>query len=247
MDLQGVMRELEAAGTDSTRELFRRHGMPEPLFGVPFAKIGEIRRRLGTHHSLALALWATGNADARNLATRLANPGLMDEAALEAWAEEIRWYGQSDQVAGLAARSAAAARLRDRWIRSPKEWIARAGWSMVAHEALHAGEEPDAAFDGYLAAIEKGVHAAPNRARDAMLAALVAIGTRSDDLASRALAAAARIGPVAVDHGETGGRTPDPLAEIPRARDHHRRREDRDTARGRNRLPSAVRRTLRPR
>jgi 3-methyladenine DNA glycosylase AlkD len=245
MYLQWVMGELEAAGTERNRAVFRRHGMPEPLFGVPFAKLGELRKRIGVNHALALALWESGNSDARNLAPMVADASRMNEAALDAWAKDLRWYGQADQLAGLAARSPVEARVRARWVRSPDEWIARAGWCLVAHEALHAGDEPDAAFEGHIPVIERGIHSAPNRARDAMLGALIAIGARSDALERLALAAANRIGFVEVNHGETGCSTPDPIDSIPKARDHRRRREERDAAKRRRPPPPPGRRPRR--
>jgi 3-methyladenine DNA glycosylase AlkD len=227
MDVASVMRELEISGTEANRRAFRRHGMPEPIFGVSFALLGAMQRRIRRDHDLALALWATGNSDARNLATMIADPSRLGGDELDAWAADARWYGQADQLAGLAVRSPALGELRGRWLRSPHEWTARAGWCIVAHDALHSDGQPDAAFEGYVATIEKSIRSAPNRVRDAMLQALIAIGTRSDALADRCLAAARRIGPVAVDHGESGGRTPDALAEIAMGRDHRRRREGR--------------------
>ena len=249
MDVRSAMRELEISGTDGNRKVYRRHGMPEPLFGVSFAVLGEMKKRIRVDHDLALALWATGNSDARNLATMIADPSRLDRDGFDAWARDSCWYGQADQLAGLAVRSGAAGEIRSRWLRSDHEWTARAGWSMVAHEALHSDDQPDAAFEGYLAAIEKSIHSAPNRVRDAMLHALIAIGSRSDALADRSVAAAGRIGPVAVDHGATGCSTPDPLADVPKARDHRRRRESRISPKSVLPMPapSATRRPNRPR
>ena len=44
--------------------------------------------------------------------------------------------------------------------------------------------------------------------------ALIAIGRRTPPLRRAATAAAKRIGPVEVDHGETGCKTPDAVAAI---------------------------------
>ena len=54
--------------------------------------------------------------------------------------------------------------------------------------------------------------------------ALIAIGTRSDALEEAALAAARRIGPVLVDHGQTSCKTPDALTYLPKARAHRRKK-----------------------
>ncbi len=54
--------------------------------------------------------------------------------------------------------------------------------------------------------------------------ALIAIGGRNDELERQALAVAARIGAVHVDHGETNCKTPDAAAYIARTRQHQRLR-----------------------
>jgi hypothetical protein len=72
----------------------------------------------------------------------------------------------------------------------------------------------EALFERYLETIETDIHQAKNRTRHAMNSALIAIGLRSTGLRNKALAAAARIGKVEVDHGETGCTTPDAAAYI---------------------------------
>jgi len=64
----------------------------------------------------------------------------------------------------------------------------------------------------YLMIIERDIHAQKNRLKEAMNGALIAIGSRNSTLEAQALAAAARIGKVTVDHGETDCKTPDAAA-----------------------------------
>ena len=66
--------------------------------------------------------------------------------------------------------------------------------------------------------------AAPNRARQGMNQALIAIGSRNDALATTAIAAAERIGPVEVDHGDTDCKTPDAATYIAKVRAHATRK-----------------------
>ncbi len=53
-----------------------------------------------------------------------------------------------------------------------------------------------------------------------MNGALIAIGLRNEELQSAAVAAAARIGPVVVDHGQTGCVTPSAIPYIEKATAH---------------------------
>jgi hypothetical protein len=120
-------------------------------------------------------------------------------------------------VAALAGRTPRARARADRWTRAKGEWAAAAGWDVVAALALRDPDLPDGYFAGRLEEIEAGIGAAKNRVRYSMNGALIAIGQRSEALKSQALAAAARIGPVEVDHGDTSCQTPDAAAYIAKA------------------------------
>ena len=63
---------------------------------------------------------------------------------------------------------------------------------------------------------------AKNRKKEAMNSALIAIGGRNSTLGRVALAAAKRIGPISVDHGETSCKTPDAVSYIKRMADRAR-------------------------
>lgn len=80
--------------------------------------------------------------------------------------------------------------------------------------AMAANDLPDAYFEKYLGIIEQSIHQRKNRTREAMNNALIAIGIRNQALRQQALAVAANIGPVAVDHGDTACQTPDIVSYI---------------------------------
>lgn len=60
---------------------------------------------------------------------------------------------------------------------------------------------------------------------DAMNSALIAIGCRNAKLEKLAVAAAKRIGPVEVDHGDTSCKTPDAVAYIAKTWAHRAKRK----------------------
>src|SRR5437870_3612767 len=86
MTLAEAMRELEKAGSEQTRKTYARHGARGPMFGVSFATLKTLVKRIGVDHDLALALWDTGNFDARNLALKIADPARISSADLDRWA-----------------------------------------------------------------------------------------------------------------------------------------------------------------
>ena len=221
MTVDDALRELRALGSNSTRAIYRRHGVGEDVYGVSFANLGKLKKRIKVDHALAEALWATGNHDARVLATMIADPRLTSEALLTRWAADLDNYALTDSFVGLAARTPHARALMERWTPDDGEWTGRAGWHLLAQLAMHDSALPDAFFEPYLAVIEREIHGRKNRVRDAMNNALIAIGMR-DGLEAQALAAAARIGTVRVDHGQTGCKTPDAAAYIHKTRERRR-------------------------
>jgi 3-methyladenine DNA glycosylase AlkD len=208
-----LLRELESLGTEQNRKIFRRHGANEPLFGVSFANLGKLRNRIKIDHNLTKRLWASGNYDARIFAMLIADPDALTASEAEAWAKDLDCYPVTDQLAALVARSPLARKLAAKWTKARGEWVASAGWGVVAH-ASRRDDIPDDDFAGYLNVIRTGIHGRPNRVRHTMNGALIAIGCRNAAFKALALDAAAVIGKVEVDHGETDCKTPDAAAYI---------------------------------
>ena len=209
MNCQEALQQLENLGTEQNRKIYRRHGVGADLFGVSYANQNKLAKAIKRNHSLAQELWATGNHDARVLAALVADPAQADADLLDSWVNDLDSYVITDAFSGFVGKTPLAYDKAGEWCGSPAEWPGRAGWHLVAHLALKNRDLPDDYFIAGLDTIERGIHSGKNRVRDAMNNALIAIGIRNDALEPLALAAAARIGKVAVDHGETGCKTPD--------------------------------------
>src|SRR5262245_63469044 len=87
MSLAEAMSALEKAGSAQTRKTYARHGAPEPMFGVSFATLKTLVKRIRVDQDLALALWDTGNFDARVLALKVADPARMSSKDLDRWSD----------------------------------------------------------------------------------------------------------------------------------------------------------------
>jgi 3-methyladenine DNA glycosylase AlkD len=213
-----VMDELRAAGTAQNVKIYRRHGVTGDLFGVSYAKLNALKKQIKSDHPLATALWASGNHDARVLATMVADPKQTTPDTLDAWCAQVDY---ATLVAALTRNLAARLEpapweLVDRWTASDAEWTAAAGWDLLSVLAMSDTTHDDAYYEGRLAEIERRIHGSANRVRYEMNNAVIAIGGRNPALAAAATAAAGRIGRVAVDHGETGCKTPEAAAYIAR-------------------------------
>jgi 3-methyladenine DNA glycosylase AlkD len=215
---QEVLDELQALGSEQTRATMRRHGVPEPLYGVTFGDLAGLRKRIKTNQALAQELWATGVHEARLLATMVADPRLIDQALLDQWSADLRGHVLADAFAGLVGYSPAARDCMERWIDVDDEWIGRVGWHLLSRLALNNSDLPPAYFEPYLLRIQQIIHSQKNRIKEAMNNALIAIGTRGSELESQALRVASAIGKVEVDHGQTHCKTPDARAYILKVR-----------------------------
>jgi 3-methyladenine DNA glycosylase AlkD len=85
----GVFRELKRFGTAQNVKIYRRHGAGENVYGVSFGDLRPLAKKLGTDHVLALDLWDSGNADARCLATIVADPAAIPREEADAWVGDV--------------------------------------------------------------------------------------------------------------------------------------------------------------
>lgn len=210
MSFDEVMKVLAALGSDQTRKMYERNGSGPDVYGVTFANLDRIRSRIGKDTQLARSLWVTGNADARCLATMIADPAEMPEIELDSWAQSITYYVLAELFArNIVSLSPHGQSRMEAWIESPLDLTCASGWNLVTIQAVQEATLPDSYFEGYLKTIEERIRIAGNRSRHAMNAALIAIGMRNQRLHPLALAAAERIGRIDVDHGDTDHYTPD--------------------------------------
>lgn len=205
------MARLEKLGKESHRKTYIRHGAPaDRLFGVPIGDLKPIQKEIRKNYELSKELFATGNADAQYLAGLIADESRMTKADLNKWAREAAWHMVSGStVAAVAAESAHAIALGTRWIDSKQEKIAATGWATLSgHAALTPDDEIDLKlFEGLLNRCVKEIHGERNRVKDAMNSFVMSAGTHLAPLKEKALAAAAKIGTVEVEVGDTACKT----------------------------------------
>lgn len=220
MTLTETMAALEQAGSEQTRKTWRRHGARDPMFGVNFSTLKALLKKIGVDHELALALWDTGNYDARNLAVKIADPARMTPADLDRWAGCGATQMCGSYVAALACEGTHGLDCANRWLASTCVEDRAAGWSAVGALAMNDVAVADAWFVDRLGEIERGIHSADNHQRYPMNQALIAIGCRNAALRAAATAAAQRIGKVDIDMGDTACKTPDAAVYIAKAWEH---------------------------
>lgn len=216
MTFREAMAALKSAGTAQNRKIYRRHGAREPLYGVSYAELGGLQKRIGTDQRLAEQLWRSGNHDARVLATQIADPEAIRVRVCDGWLREAEDHILCGQLGKLVARMPSGPDRARAWRARRREWPCAAGWSATASLALERRLSSGEAAE-LIARIEGGIGTAPNRVRHDMNGALIAIGAAYPDLREDASDAAIRIGRLEVDHGQTSCVTPDAVPYIARA------------------------------
>lgn len=217
MLLAEVLAQLEAAGSEQTRKTYARHGIRGECFGVSYAILGQLRKKIKVDDSLALELWASGIHDARILACMVMDTTKITRERLDAMVDVIDNYALAGELGDLIARSPLLMEVHDTWRFDTGEWRSAIGWRMVSAIAANGDISLDVGH-AYLAEIEAGVASAPNRTRLAMNSALIALGGYNSCLYEDVVACSGRIGPIQVDHGDTGCKTPDPVVYMQKMR-----------------------------
>jgi 3-methyladenine DNA glycosylase AlkD len=207
--VRAILENLRGMGSEKNREGMARYGINvDDAFGVSVYELRRIARRLGTNHDLALALWATGNHEARLLACFVDDPAKVTERQMEAWARDFDSWDVCDQATcslfDLAEHGWPKAR---EWAARDDEWVRRAGFALMAGLAVHDKRAADRDFTRLFPLIERGALDPRNFVKKAVNWALRNIGKRNWALNAAAIACAERIRAAANKRagGERGG------------------------------------------
>ena len=154
---------------------------------------------------------------------------MMNADQLDVWARDIDNSILAGELGALASTSRTGLTRFRKWTSKRGEWVATAGWNTFTEMVLERPRDDidEALLDACLERIETRIHSQPNRVRYAMNNALIAIGTFNANYRDRAIAAAKRIGPVDVDHGDTNCKTPDAVSVYSKILRREREKEDR--------------------
>jgi 3-methyladenine DNA glycosylase AlkD len=180
----------------------------ENAFGVPIPELRRVAKRLGPDHELALALWETGNHEARLLACFVDDPKAVTEGQIEAWSIDFDSWDLCDQATtSLFDRTNYAWPKAAEWALRDEQWVKRGGFALMAGLAAHDKAAPDDAFRMLFRLIERGAFDERNFVKKAVNWALRNIGKRNRTLNAEASACADRIRTTANIRagGERGG------------------------------------------
>jgi 3-methyladenine DNA glycosylase AlkD len=195
MDRDEVLAWLERNGTQATVEGMTRYGIPnDRAFGVPVGTMQSLAKKLGKDHELAAALWETRWYEARMLAAFLDDPQRVTRGQMDAWAGEFDNWAVTDTVCfHLFDRTPYAWEKAREWAPSPREFVKRAGFVLMATRAARDEAAPDTDFLALLPVIEEGARDERNFVKKGVNWALRQIARRNLALNAAALAVAHRL------------------------------------------------------
>jgi 3-methyladenine DNA glycosylase AlkD len=195
MDKNEVLKWLERRGTRRNVEGMARYGIvARHAFGVSVGTLRTLARRLGKDHALALELWDTGWYEARLLAALVDDPERVTRRQMNAWAAGLENWADCDTVCfHLFDRTPFAFEKARQWAASPREFVKRAAFALMASVALHDKLAPDKSFLAFLPIIERAASDERNFVKKGVNWALRSIGRRNPALNAAALVTARRL------------------------------------------------------
>ena len=135
-----------------------------------------------------MELWESRIHEARILASMVDDAPQVTRPQMEAWVVDfdswdlwIRWRGTCSR----APRS--RQRLARTWTKRPEEFVKRAGFALIAEQAVHDKDAPDREFTRWFPAIRLGATDERNYVKKAVSWALRQIGKRNAELNAAAI------------------------------------------------------------
>ncbi|MBA3948726.1 MAG: DNA alkylation repair protein [Acidobacteria bacterium] len=193
MILKDALAQLKALGDEKVRARNTKNGAGDNQFGVPMGGIRKVAAKIKRDHALAMALWETGNLDARLLAILILEPkrlsgGDIDRMVRDADVAQLADWLNAYVVKEHPGREA----LRQSWMEDRNPWAARAGWSLTAGRIARAPDGLD--VPALLDRIESEMASAPAPAQWTMNNCLAGIGIHHPKLRKRAVAIGEKLG-----------------------------------------------------
>jgi 3-methyladenine DNA glycosylase AlkD len=163
--------------------------------GVPVYVIRRMAKEAGRDHPLAEQLWSSGIHEARIMATLVDDPARVTARQMDRWARDFDSWDVCDHAChNLFRYTPMAFGKAAQWARRKREFVRRAGFSLMAGLAVKAKDATDEQFAAFLPLIAEAAGDDRNMVKKAVNWALRQIGKRNRRLHKMAMATATEIG-----------------------------------------------------
>ncbi len=195
VSVEEVVKRLESMSRQENREGMARFGInTDRALGISMPELRRLAKELKKDHELSIKLWDSGLHEARILASLIDDPGLVTEEQMESWASGFDSWDVCDQCcSNLFSRTRYAYGKAIAWSQDGREYVRRAGFTLMAALAVHDKSAPDSVFELFFPFIIEGSSDERNYVKKAVSWALRQIGKRSPDLNCKAIAVAGQL------------------------------------------------------
>jgi len=197
--IERLIENLRAQANPANVAGMARYGISSVgTLGVPVyilrAMARSIVKEVGRDHALAEALWNSGIHEARILATLIDDPALVTARQMDLWARDFDSWDVCDHAChNLFRYTPKAFAKAAQWAPAKREFVRRAGFSIIAGLAVKAKTAPDKQFVAFLPLIAEAASDDRNMVKKSVNWALRQIGKRNRRLHKLAIAAAEEI------------------------------------------------------
>jgi len=193
MTVKETLKQLKALGTDKMRAQNSKNGAGENQFGVRLGDLRVLAKKIKANHELAIALWETGNIDARLLATLLVKPKSLSADEMDRMVRSVTFVQVADWLNSyVVKRHPDKETLRQGWMATDDPMAARAGWTLTTERVVKSSEGLD--LPALLDRIESEMGNAAPEVQWTMNYSLAEIGIHFPDHRERALAIGETLG-----------------------------------------------------
>lgn len=193
MTLDEILRELKAHSNEKVLQMNKKNGAHDNQFGVKLGDIRAVANKIKTNHALGLELWATGNIEARLLATLIMIPKHLTIDELDKMVRSITFTYESEWFYSyIIKQHPDKEELRNIWLTSTNPMAARLWWSLTSGRIVREPEGID--IKALLDRIETEMPTAAPEVQWTMNSALANIGINHPAYRERALAIGEKLG-----------------------------------------------------
>jgi len=195
MRAEDILKTLRSLGSKKAREGMERFGITsDHALGISTPVLKSIARKVGRDHLLAAKLWESGIFEARAIAALVDEPDKVSARQMDRWAGAFNSWGICDACCCYLFRLTPFAWAKAvEWSKHPREFVKRAGFSLMAFLAVHDKDAQNLAFQKLLPIIEREASDDRLYVRKAVNWALRQIGKRNSRLNRLAVQSAKRI------------------------------------------------------
>jgi 3-methyladenine DNA glycosylase AlkD len=193
--IERLLAELHAHANPANVAGMARYGInSHGTLGVPVYVLRRMAKEAGRDHGLAEALWNSGIHEARIVATLVDIPTLVTARQMDGWARDFDSWDVCDHAChNLFRYTPLAFAKAKQWARARREFVRRAGFSLMAGLAVKDKQATDEQFAEFLPLIAGAASDGRNMVKKSVNWALRQIGKRNRRLHGMAMAAAEEI------------------------------------------------------